>query len=104
MLRALWTALFGGTVTAILAAQIVLANWLRRTKTLAHICPRNPTWSARSILWAGGVRVEVEGAERLLGSGPRVLVANHESWFDVMALCSILPSGYRFAIKKELEK
>ena len=58
MLRALWTALFGGTVTAILAAQIVLANWLRRTKTLAHICPRNPTWSARSILWAGGVRVE----------------------------------------------
>jgi 1-acyl-sn-glycerol-3-phosphate acyltransferase len=104
MLRALWAALCAGTVTGVLAAQIVLANWLGRTRLLAHICPRNPTWSARVFLWAAGVKVEVEGAERLLGDGPRVLVANHESWFDVFALCSVLPSGYRFAIKKELEK
>ena len=104
MIRALWVALVGGTVTAVLAAQIVLANWLRMERTLRKICPRNPTWSARTILWAGDVKVKVEGAERLRGEGPRVLVSNHESWFDVMALCATLPWEYRFAIKKELEK
>lgn len=104
MIRALWAALFGGTVTALLAAQIVVANWLGLRRTLARICPRNPILSARSILWAAGVDVEVEGEERLHSPAPRVLVANHESWFDVMALCAVLPPGYRFAIKKELEK
>lgn len=104
MIRALWVVLVGGTVTAILAAQIVIANWLGLRRTLARICPRNPIWSARVILWAAGVKVRVEHAERLVGAGPRVLVANHESWFDVMALTAHLPSGYRFAIKKELEK
>jgi 1-acyl-sn-glycerol-3-phosphate acyltransferase len=104
MIRSLWVGLVGGLVTGILAAQIVIANWLGRTRTLAKICPRNPTWSARVFLWAAGVKVDVEGAEHLQGEGPRVLVANHESWFDVFALCANLPSGYRFAVKKELEK
>jgi 1-acyl-sn-glycerol-3-phosphate acyltransferase len=104
MIRSLWVGLVGGLVTGILAAQIVIANWLGRTRTLAKICPRNPTWSARVFLWAAGVKVDVEGAEHLHGEGPRVLVANHESWFDVFALCANLPSGYRFAVKKELEK
>jgi 1-acyl-sn-glycerol-3-phosphate acyltransferase len=103
LIRALWVALVGGLATGVLAAQIVIANWMRRSRILAHICPRNPTWSARVFLWAAGVKVVVEGAERLQGTGARVLVANHESWFDVFALCAHLPF-YRFAIKKELEK
>lgn len=104
MIRTLWVALVGGTVTAVLATQIIVANLLGLTKTLRKICPRNPTWSARTILWASGVKVEWEGIERLRGRGPRVLVSNHESWFDVMALTADLPCEYRFAIKKELER
>lgn len=104
MIRALWVALVGGSVTGILAVQILLANLLGLTKTLKKICPRNPTWSARIILWSSGVKVEWEGRERLRGQGPRILVSNHESWFDVMALTANLPCEYKFAIKKELEK
>ena len=72
MLRALWTALIGGGATALLAAQIVLANVFGLKRMLARVCPRNPTWSARSILWAAGVDVEVEGEERLHGAATRV--------------------------------
>ena len=61
MIRSLWTALVGGVGTAILAAEIVVANWLR-LPALARYCPRNPTWSAKLFLWAAGVKVELEGA------------------------------------------
>lgn len=103
MIRALWVALVGGLGTAVLAVQIVVANWLRLEGATRRTCRRNPTWSARLILWSAGVEVEYEGLERLEGAGPRILIANHESWFDVMALCARIPT-YRFAIKKELEK
>lgn len=104
VLRALWVALVGCSATGILAAQILLARWSGRSGWIARTCNRNPTLSAKIMLWAAGVKVTVEGAERLRGGGTRVLVVNHESWFDVFALCANLADGYRFAIKKELEK
>jgi 1-acyl-sn-glycerol-3-phosphate acyltransferase len=103
MIRTLWVALVGGVATGILSAQVIIANWLGLTRLVRRMCAPYPTLSARVFLWAAGVKVVVENAERLQGSGPRVLVANHESWFDVFALCAHLPF-YRFAIKKELEK
>ena len=104
MIRSLWVALIGPPVTAVLAAQIVLADLLGLKRALRRYCYRNPRWSARAFLWAAGVDVRIEGEDRLAGEGPRVLVANHESWFDVFALSGHLPLEYRFVIKKELEK
>jgi 1-acyl-sn-glycerol-3-phosphate acyltransferase len=34
---------------------------------------------------------------------PQVLVANHVSWFDVLALAGHVPGPFRFVAKKELE-
>ncbi len=34
----------------------------------------------------------------------QILVVNHQSWFDVLALATHLPGGYRFVAKKEIEK
>jgi len=55
-----------------------------------------------SLLWAGGVRVRVEGLENLVE--PAVLVCNHVSWYDVFALVSYLPVDARFVGKKEIVK
>jgi len=103
-MRALWVGLIAPIVTVVLAAQIVLADLLGFERALRRYCHRNPRWSARVFLWASGVKVHFEGLENLKGHGPRVLVANHESWFDVFALSGLLPVEYRFVIKKELEK
>jgi 1-acyl-sn-glycerol-3-phosphate acyltransferase len=99
----MWALLFGAAATAYFASKVLIAMALRseRLWALGHTVP---TGWAKSILWASGVRVEAEGLEALEGNQPRVLVANHESWFDVFALCAVIPSAFRFVGKKELEK
>jgi 1-acyl-sn-glycerol-3-phosphate acyltransferase len=104
VLRTLWVLATAPIVTAVLALQIVVADLLGFERALKRYCHRNPRWSARTFLWAAGVKVRFEGLEHLAGHGPRVLIANHESWFDVFALSGCLPVEYRFVIKKELEK
>jgi 1-acyl-sn-glycerol-3-phosphate acyltransferase len=103
LIRSIWALLFGAAATAYFATKVLIAMALRSEKlwSLGHSVP---TGWARSILWASGVKVEAEGLEVLEGDVPRVLVANHESWFDVFALCAVIPSAYRFVGKKELEK
>lgn len=103
MIRSIWALLFGAASTAYFASRVLIAMALRSDKlwTMGHSVP---TGWARSILWASGVKVEAEGLEVLEGDHPRVLVANHESWFDVFALCAVIPSAFRFVGKKELEK
>jgi 1-acyl-sn-glycerol-3-phosphate acyltransferase len=48
------------------------------------------------------VEVALEGAERADWKQPSVVVANHQSWFDVFVLVAALPGRVRFVAKKEL--
>lgn len=63
--------------------------------------PRN--WS-RFILRLSGVRVVLEGADAIDPAHPQVLVANHSSWYDVLALAGYLPGRAAFVAKRELTK
>jgi 1-acyl-sn-glycerol-3-phosphate acyltransferase len=56
---------------------------------------------ARSILFFGGVQVEVEGLERIDPSGHYVFIANHLSYIDTPVVLS-LPFHFRFLAKKGL--
>ena len=104
MIRTVWVLMIAPLVTALLAAQILIADLLGLERALKRYCFRNPRWSARTFLWTSGVEVRIDGVEHLGAPGPKVLVANHESWFDVFALSGCMPRDYRFVIKKELEK
>lgn len=85
------------------AARIVGATTLK-TRNAKRICWSSPRQWCRSLLWGGGVRVTIEGVEHLDPPRPGVLVANHESWFDVFALAGHLPVDYRFVGKQELTR
>lgn len=59
---------------------------------------------ARIIFWISGVRVVVEGREKLTPKTPRLLVANHTSWYDPPSLWCMFPGNLRYILKKELSR
>jgi 1-acyl-sn-glycerol-3-phosphate acyltransferase len=48
--------------------------------------------------------VVLENAGAIDPDHPQILVANHVSWFDVLALAAFLPGRYLFVAKRELER
>jgi 1-acyl-sn-glycerol-3-phosphate acyltransferase len=59
---------------------------------------------ARLIIVTCGIKVEIEGLDNLRDLKSYVLVANHQSFFDIFAVLAYLPGETRFVAKKELLK
>jgi 1-acyl-sn-glycerol-3-phosphate acyltransferase len=66
---------------------------LRLTKLLDHI-----------ILFLAGIRVELEGREKISETRGCVYVGNHRSFVDACAALLVLPGDLRFLAKKEIYK
>jgi 1-acyl-sn-glycerol-3-phosphate acyltransferase len=81
----------------------IIASLLGFRNTPGSVLDRAPSSWARALLRAAGVRVVVHGEEQLSTGEPRIFVSNHVSWFDVLALASILPR-YKFVGKAELTR
>lgn len=89
-------------LTAWYALRIRWASF-RKAPNAAALCEELPRRWARRLLEAARVEVRMLG-QRVIDPGvPQVLVANHQSWFDVLALAAFLPGPYRFVGKQELE-
>lgn len=60
---------------------------------------------AKGNLWACGVKVRVQGLERLDPRRAYLFMSNHQSQFDILALMSVLDSfQLRWVAKQELRK
>jgi 1-acyl-sn-glycerol-3-phosphate acyltransferase len=57
---------------------------------------------ARGFFLAARIRLEVDGREHL-GGAPRVVVLNHASYLDSLALVASLPPGFSIVAKRELD-
>ncbi len=58
----------------------------------------------RSILFSAGVKLVIEGLDKVDKNKSYIFIGNHQSHFDVMAVFSVLPLKARFMAKKELYK
>lgn len=102
MIRTAWVYFIGLLSTLFNAGNVVVRTYLW-PRNLQCACDRSARNWARDVLWAAGVKVRLEGVENLLTDEPQIVVANHQSWFDVFALAAHLPVRYRFVAKKELD-
>jgi len=85
--------------TIVLGTLSIGSSLFEKRGYFAHWCAR--TWS-RLILLTTGVRVTVEGLERLKPGHTYVFVSNHQSIYDIPVLFWALPYQLRIIAKESL--
>ncbi len=99
--------LWGITATALAVVYTAILVWPAALLSLfddGHLCsPIFRLW-AWLIFRTCGVSVELAGAENLQGIGSFVLVSNHQSLFDILAVLLLIPREMRFLAKREIKK
>jgi len=79
-----------------------IAGWLGRPRTPGSLLDNvGRVWS-RLLLDAAGVTVTVHGLEHVPAEGPIIIAANHQSFFDMLAILAYVPRPVKFVAKKEV--
>lgn len=88
-----------GVYTIVLGTLSILSSFVDPSGDFGHRCAR---WWSSLILKTTGVRVTVEGADRLDPRRSYVLAANHQSIYDIPILFASLPLQLRIPAKASL--
>jgi len=96
-----WIYFWAILMTLVLFLPMVLASLLSSTGNLAFSISK--LW-ARVMLFVSGVSVSIAGRERMREGQAYVIMSNHQSNYDILALVTALGVQYRWTIKKELLK
>ncbi len=100
-LRSSLTFVIGIPLTAACAVAAILHTLLRPPGGLLD---RIPHFWGRTWCRAAGVKLTVEGLERIDTNQVYVVISNHQSAFDIFAHFAALPVPIRFLAKRELFK
>src|SRR5712691_10924895 len=87
--------------TIVLGAASLVSSLFDRRGYFAHGCARAWSWL---ILKTTGVRVAVEGLDRITPGKTYVLVSNHQSIYDTPVVFASLPYQIRIIAKESLAK
>lgn len=85
--------------TIVLGVASITSSFFDRNGHFAHGCAR---WWSRLILATTGVKVTVEGLERVVPGKTYVFVANHQSIYDIPVLFWSMPFQLRIIAKESL--
>lgn len=87
--------------TAIIGVFVISITLLTNRQNFVYLVGR--FWAQFNLLCTG-VRMTVEGEENIQPNQPYILMANHQSLYDVWAIIGYVPMQLRWVIKKELRK
>lgn len=86
-------------LSLVLGVLSILMGWVDRSGNLSHRI--SSLWSRCVCRW-NGVEVHLSGLEHLQTDRAQILVANHQSAFDIFALSGFLPIQIRWMAKSSL--
>jgi 1-acyl-sn-glycerol-3-phosphate acyltransferase len=81
------------------ALSLIDLRWGRKSEIKVQVFPR---YWGRILCWLAGVRVTVEGFERLDPQQTYIFAGNHCSQYDIFAFQGFFPHDFRWIAKKEL--
>ena len=87
--------------TIVLGAASIVSSLFDRRGYFAHGCARAWSWL---ILKTTGVRVSIEGLERITPGTTYVFVSNHQSIYDTPVIFASLPYQLRIIAKASLAR
>jgi 1-acyl-sn-glycerol-3-phosphate acyltransferase len=100
-IRVTWLFLWASIATIILVIPVVMAGLLSRTGNLAFSLSK--IW-AYIMLAVSFVRTEIENKAKILKGTSYIIISNHQSLYDILALVTTLGIQFRWFIKKEVLK
>jgi 1-acyl-sn-glycerol-3-phosphate acyltransferase len=100
-IRVAWLALWVSIATIILGIPVIVVGLLSRTGNLAFSITK--LW-AYIMLAVSLVRTEIKNKAKILKGTSYIIISNHQSHFDAVALITTLGVQFRWFIKKEILK
>ena len=97
--KIVWIGFCAGLATLLLFLPIVAAASFSSTGNAAFTISRAWAWI---MLTATGVSTEIRGREKIRSGQSYVIISNHQSHFDILALVIGLGIQFRWIIKREL--
>ncbi len=100
-IKVFWLFFWATLATVILFLPMTLAALMSRTGNLAFTISK--LW-AHWMVFVTGVRIEIKHKEKINPARSYVIISNHQSLFDILALVTTLGIQFRWIIKIELLK
>ena len=101
MLRTIITIVTVIFITFIVSSLIIILGIFGPYSKVIYYLAK--TWT-NSILFSAGVKLRIEGLEKIDKSKSYIFIGNHQSHFDVLSVFSAIPLTVRFMAKQELFK
>jgi 1-acyl-sn-glycerol-3-phosphate acyltransferase len=102
LIRSVWVVLVLLVVTPPLSLVVIVRSFLPGRSV--RIYEGIPRFWARLMLRVSGVDVTAIGLHNVAPGRPQIILCNHVSWYDVLALTVVIPKRYRFIGKSELAR
>lgn len=100
-IRVAWLAMWAAMATLILAIPVTLAGLLSCTGNLAFSISR--LW-AYTMLAASFVSTETKNRNKIVKGTSYIIISNHQSLYDILAVVTALGIQFRWFIKTEILK